>query len=160
MLTYRSPSGVLTLVSSLATKTHKTLHHIDTDETMVRSRPSSMTRSLSTPRPAYVLTPVPTYLGPDLHEGADGPSAQAQAHHGPAELVSSRLRCAHRRPHFRHPRRAREGRRGDDGVRHGLYLLGRNALSAASDAAAGGSLARADNTFLSRYAMRIPPPAW
>ncbi|KJA20267.1 hypothetical protein HYPSUDRAFT_68674 [Hypholoma sublateritium FD-334 SS-4] len=29
------PNGVLTLVSSLATKTHKTLHHINTDETMV-----------------------------------------------------------------------------------------------------------------------------
>lgn len=29
------PNGVLTLVSSLATKTHKTLHHLDTDETMM-----------------------------------------------------------------------------------------------------------------------------
>lgn len=30
------PNGVITLVSSLATKVHKTLHSIDTDETMVR----------------------------------------------------------------------------------------------------------------------------
>lgn len=29
------PNPVITLVSSLASKTHKTLHHIDTDETMV-----------------------------------------------------------------------------------------------------------------------------
>ncbi|KZT11642.1 uncharacterized protein LAESUDRAFT_720903 [Laetiporus sulphureus 93-53] len=29
------PAGVLTMVSSLATKTHRTMHHMDTDETMV-----------------------------------------------------------------------------------------------------------------------------
>ncbi|KAG7092398.1 hypothetical protein E1B28_008755 [Marasmius oreades] len=29
------PNGVITMVSSLATKTHKTLHHIETDETML-----------------------------------------------------------------------------------------------------------------------------
>ncbi|TFK42983.1 hypothetical protein BDQ12DRAFT_677131 [Crucibulum laeve] len=29
------PNGVITMVSSLATKVHKTLHHIDTDETML-----------------------------------------------------------------------------------------------------------------------------
>lgn len=30
----RPPAGVLTMVSTLATKTHRTLHHMDTDETM------------------------------------------------------------------------------------------------------------------------------
>jgi len=30
-----SPNGVITMVSSLATKVHKTLHGIETDETMV-----------------------------------------------------------------------------------------------------------------------------
>ncbi|KAJ7752003.1 hypothetical protein B0H16DRAFT_1663119 [Mycena metata] len=29
------PNGVITMVSSLATKNHKTLHHLDTDETMI-----------------------------------------------------------------------------------------------------------------------------
>jgi TorA maturation chaperone TorD len=31
----RPPNGVLTLVNSLATKRHRTLHHADTDEEMV-----------------------------------------------------------------------------------------------------------------------------
>ena len=31
----RPPNGVLTMVSTLATKTHRTLHHMETDETMV-----------------------------------------------------------------------------------------------------------------------------
>ena len=31
----RPPNGVLTMVSTLSTKTHRTLHHLDTDETMV-----------------------------------------------------------------------------------------------------------------------------
>lgn len=34
---YFRPNGVITMVSSLATKVHKTLHSIETDETMVRS---------------------------------------------------------------------------------------------------------------------------
>ena len=32
---FRPPNGVLTMVSTLATKTHRTLHHMETDETMV-----------------------------------------------------------------------------------------------------------------------------
>lgn len=32
-----SPNGVIAMVSSLATKVHKTLHHIETDEAMVRT---------------------------------------------------------------------------------------------------------------------------
>ena len=31
------PNGVITMVSTLATKTHRTLHHEETDETMVRA---------------------------------------------------------------------------------------------------------------------------
>jgi len=33
--TFNSPNGVIAMVSSLATKVHRTLHHIETDETMV-----------------------------------------------------------------------------------------------------------------------------
>lgn len=32
---FSPPNGVLTMVGTLATKTHRTLHHLDTDETMV-----------------------------------------------------------------------------------------------------------------------------
>lgn len=35
-LFHRPPSPVILMVSTLATKTHKTLHHADTDETMVQ----------------------------------------------------------------------------------------------------------------------------
>ena len=32
---YSPPNGVLTMVGTLATNKHRTLHHMDTDETMV-----------------------------------------------------------------------------------------------------------------------------
>ena len=35
LLNSRPPNGVLTLVNSLSTKRHKTLHHAETDEEMV-----------------------------------------------------------------------------------------------------------------------------
>jgi hypothetical protein len=35
LLNSRPPNGVLTLVNSLSTKRHRTLHHADTDEEMV-----------------------------------------------------------------------------------------------------------------------------
>ena len=35
-LDHRPPNGVLTLVNSLATKRHRTMHNVDTDEVMVR----------------------------------------------------------------------------------------------------------------------------
>jgi len=35
-ISQRPPNGVLTLVNSLSTKRHRTLHHADTDEEMVR----------------------------------------------------------------------------------------------------------------------------
>ena len=43
MVSCRPPNGVITMVSTLSTKTHKTLHHAETDESMVSvpSRPYS-----------------------------------------------------------------------------------------------------------------------
>ncbi|KAI0086636.1 hypothetical protein BDY19DRAFT_986462 [Irpex rosettiformis] len=35
VVTSKPPNGVLTMVGTLATKTHRTLHHLDTDETML-----------------------------------------------------------------------------------------------------------------------------
>ncbi|KAI0691176.1 hypothetical protein BC835DRAFT_1407314 [Cytidiella melzeri] len=35
IVSYSPPNGVLTMVGTLATKTHRTLHHMETDETMV-----------------------------------------------------------------------------------------------------------------------------
>jgi hypothetical protein len=48
LLNSRPPNGVLTLVNSLSTKRHRTLHHADTDEEMVSLDPPAPLSGLVT----------------------------------------------------------------------------------------------------------------
>jgi hypothetical protein len=72
------------MVSSLATKVHKTLHHIETDEEMVCNSGYSKMRM-------RILTMVYARLDAYLPDRNQWHSTQAKIHYGSAELVPGGL---------------------------------------------------------------------
>ena len=76
-------------MSGLATKVHKTLHSIDTDEIMV-CRTIFFFFFVFPPVTALIHFPAHV-TATDLREGAHGTGEETEIHHGQAELVSCRV---------------------------------------------------------------------
>jgi hypothetical protein len=78
MVVISPPDGVISLVSYLATKKHKTMHHAQTDETMVHIRFHEIFD--------VALTSV-VVLDPSLRQGHGRQTCEAQIHYGAPKLV-------------------------------------------------------------------------